>query len=70
MERTKLRLLRLAHKLTFAEMANKCGRSRGSYIKIERGERNPTPEFWEAFQKAFNIPDEEMYSYQRGGNEN
>lgn len=67
LKRTKLKLLRVAHNLTHEEMANKLGRSRGSYIKIERGERNPTPDFWAKLQSEFKIPDEEMFSYQKGG---
>ena len=68
MKRKKLKMLRQEHELTQQQMADITGRSRNAYIKIERGERNPTPDFWERLQKAFNIPDEEMYSYQKGGN--
>lgn len=70
MKRQKLRMLRLAHNLTFEEMAEKLGRSRSAYIKIERGERNPLPDFWENLKREFNIPEKEMYGYQRGSEEN
>lgn len=70
MKRQKLRMLRLAHNLTYKDMADKLGRSRSAYIKIERGERNPTPDFWENLKQEFNIPEKEMYGYQRGSEEN
>lgn len=67
MKRKKLRLFRLAQDLTQEEMAKRCGVSRVSYIKIERGERNPRPEFWLKLQSEFNISDADMFPLQKGG---
>ena len=66
-KRKKLQLLRISHNLTQQAMADKLGVKRETYIKIEHGERNPRPEFWDSLQKAFNIPDAEMWAYQKGG---
>lgn len=67
MKREKLKQLRTAHGLTQEEMAEKCGCSRVTYIKAENGESDPFPRFWKNLKQAFNIPESEMYSYQKGG---
>ncbi len=67
MKRDNLRMFRLARKLTQAAMAERCGVARVTYIKIERGERNPRPEFWLKLQSEFNISDADMFPLQKGG---
>lgn len=63
--RTNLKVFRVAHKLTQEEMAEQLGISRVTYSYIERGERSGTIGVWSALQKAFNVPDAEMFSLQK-----
>lgn len=67
MKREKLKQLRKSHGLTQEEMAEKCNCTRVTYAKVENGERDPFPRFWKNLKQAFNIPESEMYSYQKGG---
>lgn len=60
--RIGLKLLRVKHKLTQAEIAAKIGVSRQVYANIEKGKNGGSTEFWGNLQRVFNIPDEEMYS--------
>lgn len=68
MKREKLKHLREINGLTQSEMAEKCGCSRVTYCKTENGESDPHPRFWKKLKQGFNIPDNEMHSYQKGGN--
>lgn len=61
--RIKLKLLRTAKDLNQIEMAAKIGVSRMTYANIENGTRYGSSEFWEKFQRAFNIPDSEMWGF-------
>ena len=63
--RTTLKLLRVKHNLTQEEMADKIGVSRCTYAAIENGTRNGRDFFWESLQKAFNIPDEDMWKLKK-----
>lgn len=61
-KRHNLYMLRCKHKLTQAEFADKIGVSCRGYQNVEWGERDGSAEFWAAIQKAFEVPDAEMYS--------
>ena len=65
--RIKLKLLRTAKDLNQIEMAAKIGVSRMTYANIENGTRYGSSEFWEKFQRAFGIPDSEMWGYINDG---
>lgn len=61
-KRHNLYMLRCKNKLTQTEMANKIGVSSRGYQNVEWGKRDGTADFWSGVQKAFDVPDEEMYS--------
>ena len=59
--RTNLKCFRVKQHLTQEQMAEKIGITRCNYAAIELGTRNGREFFWESLQKAFNIPDEDMW---------
>lgn len=59
--RKSLKLFRVGLNLTQAEMAEKIGCGRAMYSYVENGKRAGRQMFWNSLQKAFDIPDEEMY---------
>ena len=59
--RTELKLLRVSKHLTQEQMAERVGKSREVYRKIENGITQGDVAFWAAVQNAFDIPDEQMY---------
>lgn len=59
--RTALKVVRVKNNLTQQQAADKIGVSRNSYIPIEFGARPGTMAFWSRVQKAFHIPDSEMW---------
>ncbi len=61
--RKDLQMFRYAHDLTQDQIAEICGISRASYSLIEEGHRDGRMTFWNAFQTAFDVPDNEMYKY-------
>lgn len=61
MRRLKLKIFRIEHDLTQSDMANKIGCSRDAYSSIEGGGRNPSYDFMENLQKAFDVPAEQMW---------
>lgn len=61
MQRTNLKVFRIAHKLRQTDIAYDLGVSRATYSFIERGERSGNAEFWQRLQRTYNVPDEEMY---------
>lgn len=63
--RTNLKLFRVKHQLTQEDMADKIGCIRCTYAAIENGTRNGRDFFWESLQKAFNIPDEDMWKLKK-----
>lgn len=63
--RTHLKLLRVKHHLTQEQMAERIGCTRTTYATIETGERNGRDYFWESLQKAFDIPDEDMWKLKK-----
>ena len=62
-KRTALKALRVVHNLTQQKAAEKIGITRNAYMQIEYGTRAGTFSFWQKFQKAFNVPDNEMWGY-------
>lgn len=67
MNRHNLYVFRHERKLKQSEMADKIGCTRTTYSNVETGKREGRPKFWSGFQKAFNIPDNEMYKYMKKG---
>lgn len=59
--RTNLKVLRVKHQLTQAQLAEKVGVSYATYNLIEQGKRKGSVEFWGKLQKAFNLTDAEMW---------
>lgn len=63
--RTNLKVFRVKQHLSQEEMAEKIGFSRGAYTAIESGKRDGRQSFWMALQKAFDIPDEQMWALKK-----
>lgn len=63
--RTALKQFRIGLHLKQSEMAKKMGVGRTVYGYVERGKRSGTLEFWNALQKAFDVPDSEMWKLQK-----
>lgn len=66
-KRIALKQFRIGLQLTQQEMADKLNVERGKYVGIENGLRNGKYDFWENFQRTFNIPDEKMWEFQKLG---
>lgn len=60
MKRTNLKVFRIKHFMTQAEIAELVGCNRITYASVENGKRNGRPIFWNAFKSAFNLTDEEL----------
>ena len=67
--RTELKLLRVKYHLTQEQMADKIGVRRVTYAHIEKGTRNGRDFFWASLQKAFNIPDADMWKLKKKDNQ-
>ena len=63
--RLNLKLFRIKNKLTQLQIAEMIGCSRATYSFIESGKRGGTHNFWSSLQRAFDVPDEEMYPLMR-----
>lgn len=63
--RTNLKILRVSLGLTQAEMAERIGCNRGTYANIENGKQNGGQTFWTLLQRAFDIPDCDMWQLMR-----
>lgn len=59
--RTNLKVFRIRQQLTQDEIADKIGCPRSTYSAIESGQRTGRPAFWQDLQKAFYIPDAEIW---------
>ena len=59
--RLNLRLFRVSLNMTQEEFASEIGISRAMYSLIEKGDRFGSFDFWLNLQKAFDIPDEDMF---------
>lgn len=62
MRRKNLKIFRIEHDLTQNDMANKIGCSRDAYSAIETGSRDPSYDFMEKLQTAFDVPTERMWA--------
>ena len=69
MERTNLKVFRVKLKLSQEQIAEKIGCRRATYAAIESGKRNGRQSFWVELQKAFNIPDDELWGLMKRDNE-
>lgn len=59
--RTDLKVLRIKHHLTQAQLAEKLGVSYATYNLIEQGKRKGSVEFWRKIQNTFNLADADMW---------
>lgn len=66
-KRMNLKKFRGARALTQDQMADRMGVERGTYSLVELGKRRGSPDFWANLQKAFNVPDAEMYALMKEG---
>lgn len=67
--RKNLKLLRVNHLLTQAQISEKIGCTRATYSSVESGKRNGSHNFWRCLQNAFNIPDEDLWGYMKNAEE-
>lgn len=63
MDRRNLKVLRAQHGLTQQKMAEKIGVSRSIYSEVEKGTRNCSVEFLAKLQRAFRIPDADIWKF-------
>ena len=63
--RTNLKVFRIKQNLTQSEMSEKIGCVRETYQAIESGAREGRQIFWSDLQKAFDIPDSEMWALKK-----
>lgn len=63
--RTNLKVFRTQQKMSQEDMAFKIGCTRATYSSIESGKRTGRQAFWLDFQKAFNIPDADLWGYMK-----
>lgn len=59
--RTNLKVFRVKRNLSQQDVAEKIGVVRATYSAIELGKRDGRKTFWNEFQNAFNVSDEEMW---------
>lgn len=65
LKRLNLKIFRIRQNMTQDDMARRIGCDRATYSAVETGARNPSVEFFMDLQKAFNVPDEEMWGLTR-----
>lgn len=61
-KRIRLKQLRIGLQLTQQEIADRLHISPFSYTAIENGKRDGSQNFWSELQRAFQIPDGDMYA--------
>lgn len=59
--RTNLKIFRIKKRFSQGEMSEIIGCSRATYAAIENGARCGRQTFWKDLQKAFMLPDSEMW---------
>lgn len=62
MRRKNLKIFRVEHDLTQFDIASRIGCSRDAYSAIENGSRDPSYDFMEKLQTAFDVPAEKMWT--------
>ena len=62
MRRKNLKIFRVEQDLTQSDMALQIGCSRDAYSAIESGSRDPSFDFMEKLQTAFDVPSERMWA--------
>lgn len=65
MDRRNLKILRAKHGLTQREIAAKIGVCRSIYGEVENGTRKCSVDFLAKLQRAFNIPDADIWQYSK-----
>ena len=63
--RMNLKIFRVKKNMSHEEIAQRIGFSRAAYSAIEAGKREGRQAFWESLQKAFDIPDAEMWALKK-----
>lgn len=63
--RTNLKVFRIKNRLSQTEISEKIQCSRATYAAVESGARCGRQAFWNDLQKAFSIPDSEMWELQK-----
>lgn len=58
--RTNLKILRVRHRMTQAEFADRIGITRATYSAIESGRRNGSRFFWTELKRTFGISEREI----------
>lgn len=64
-KRTNLKLFRVKQGLSQQQIADKIGVMRATYSAVELGKRDARDYFWQELQRAFNIPDADMWALKR-----
>ena len=59
--RKNLKIFRIKQNLSQTEISDRIGCSRATYAAIESGSRCGRQTFWADLQKAFELPDSEMW---------
>ena len=59
--RRNLKIFRIKQNLSQTEISDRIGCSRATYAAIESGSRCGRQTFWSDLQKAFELPDSEMW---------
>lgn len=62
MRTEKMKILRINHRMTQSDVAEKIGISLSLYNLIENGKRVGSIETWKKIQKLFSLSDKEMWS--------
>lgn len=64
-KRLALKQFRVGLDMNQQAFADGMGYNRGFYGKVENGQQNGTIDFWNALQKAYNVPDAQMWGLMR-----
>lgn len=62
MRRKNLKIFRIEQDMTQSDIALEIGCSRDAYSAIESGSRDPSYDFMEKLQTAFDVPSERMWA--------
>lgn len=66
--RTNLKVFRVKKNMSQDAIAEKIGCRRSTYSAIEKGNREGKQKFWNDLQKAFDIPDSDVWQLMKNEN--